>query len=140
MLSDTQLFLSIVFILGVGLFILIGSAAMLGYAAGRQGEDVRPPWWLFGLISAWFGVAIAFSTANLISPGWVLLFSLPPIALGADSLIPTRYPIPDQRDPHPLARLSAKLPDGRRYLYLPLYELRDSNQGVWHTGRHRRRF
>lgn len=82
MLSETQQFLSIIFIMGIGLFILIGSAAMLGYAAAKLGEGIRPPWWLFGLVSVWFGVALAFSMTGLISPGWVAPFALFPIGIG----------------------------------------------------------
>ena len=86
-LSPTQTFLSTAFILGVGTFVLVTCGAFIGYAAAQRnkrehGSQTRLPWLLFLVIGVWFGVALATSTAGLISIELVLPFMLFPIVIG----------------------------------------------------------
>ena len=87
-LSLTQTFLSTAFLIATGTFVFLSCGAFIGYAVARQrsmakSEELQPlPWLLFGVIAIWFGVAIATSTAGLISFQLVLPFVLIPVSLG----------------------------------------------------------
>ena len=85
MLSFTQTFISTTLILGAGAFIFLSAGAFIGYAAGQLrsgGELPKLPYWLFLVIGVWYGVAMATSTAGLISLPLVLPFALIPIFVG----------------------------------------------------------
>lgn len=87
-LTFTELFLSTTFIIGLGTFIFLSVGAFIGYATAKIEFDQASlfryglPWALFLLFSVWFAAAMATSTAGLISPELVLLFSLFPIVFG----------------------------------------------------------
>lgn len=82
-ITFTQTFLSSLFLVGLGTFIFLSCGAFVGYAVTqRQGESSRLPWFSFGVIAVWFGVAMATSTAGLISLQLVLQLTLVPIVLG----------------------------------------------------------
>ncbi|MEM7334481.1 MAG: hypothetical protein AAF490_20565 [Chloroflexota bacterium] len=87
MLTLTQTFLSTAFIIGIGTFVLITCGAFIGYSVGNQKPQPpeaqkRLPWALFLLVGVWFGVAIATSTAGLISLQLVLPFFSFPVVIG----------------------------------------------------------
>ncbi|MEM8860542.1 MAG: hypothetical protein AAGD96_19635 [Chloroflexota bacterium] len=85
MLSFTQTFLSTTFLLGIGAFIFMATGAFIGYSVSKQTSTPslpKLPYWLFGLIAVWFGVAIATSTAGLISLELVAPFAIFPIFIG----------------------------------------------------------
>ena len=70
-------------LLGIGVFVLMASSAFLGYAAaGIRPMDSRVVWLLLALVAGWFGIALATSTAGLISFRLVIPFILLPIIGG----------------------------------------------------------
>ena len=87
-LSFNQIFLSSLFVIGLGAFIFLSCGAFIGHAVAQQRSDSTGslrgvlPWLLFGVIAIWFGAAIATSTTGLISLSLVLQFTLFPIILG----------------------------------------------------------
>jgi len=90
-LSATQTNLSILFILGIGSFVLLASSAYLGYALVqvRQGKSQSEQnrvsntlWYLLALISLWFAIALAVSTGNYISNSLVIICAFIPIIGG----------------------------------------------------------
>lgn len=90
-LSATQNYLAILFILGIGTFVLLACSAYLGYALAhvRQGKSQEEQnrvstslWYLLALIGFWFATGLASSTGNYISPRLVIISALVPIAGG----------------------------------------------------------
>ena len=85
MLTFTQTFISTTLILGAGAFIFLSAGAFIGYASAQlrnASELPTLPYWLFGIIAVWFGLAMAVSTAGEISLPLVGLFALFPILIG----------------------------------------------------------
>lgn len=86
MLSFTQTFVSSAFLMGLAAFIFLALGAFIGYSVSNQRSDSihlpKLPYLLFGLVSLWFGTAIAISTAGLISLPLVGLSAVFPIVIG----------------------------------------------------------
>ena len=87
-LSQTQTFISVLVILGVGTFVLLASSAFLGYALAHIRQDKsqdeqnnisRTLWYLLALIGLWFAISLGVSTGNYISVPFVVICALIPI-------------------------------------------------------------
>ena len=87
-LSITQTFLITVLLIGISVFVLMVFSAFIGYATAqlqkKQGtaQIGLLQWYLLGLITLWFAIALTTSIANLMSFSLVLPFVLIPIIVG----------------------------------------------------------
>ncbi|MEM7531518.1 MAG: hypothetical protein AAF639_05040 [Chloroflexota bacterium] len=83
MLSESQLLGSTIFIMGVGLFTLLASAAFIGAAASKLRPKERGvQWLLLAIVSIWYSVGFTVSTMGEIGFPLVGMFAAPPIILG----------------------------------------------------------